>query len=59
MYITLNIPTQSIFVKLQENTSQVKSVYVSHAALAQYRPSEMEIVFELKVPSSDGLGLIL
>ena len=25
----------------------------------QYRPSEMEIVFGLKVPSSDGLGLIL
>ena len=25
----------------------------------QYRPSEKEIVFGLKVPSSDGLGLIL
>ena len=25
----------------------------------QYRPSEMKIVFGLKVPSIDGLGLIL
>ena len=29
------------------------------ASTVQYRPSEKKIVFGLKVPSGDGLGLIL
>ena len=31
----------------------------SYASTVQYRPSEKKIVFGLKVPSIDGLGLIL
>ena len=41
--------------------TEIKSVYRVNTLsnTVQYRPSETKIVFGLKVPSGDGLGLIL
>ena len=40
-------------------TIQVALPSVLEPSTVQYRPSENKIVFGLKVPSGDGLGLIL
>ena len=39
--------------------SLLKNFFDSLPNTVQYRPSENKIVFGLKVPSGDGLGLIL
>jgi hypothetical protein len=45
--------------KQQKMGEHVENIKFSLDTTVQYRPSEKEILFGLKVPSSDGLGLIL
>ena len=58
-FFALRFSRKLYFKFIDEYVLQFAILHSKLISTVQYRPSENKIVFGLKVPSSDGLGLIL